>query len=177
MPKRVNDAPFDGTASIRQTERWLRPLTLRQRDVVMLLMSGDGYKQIAAKLDIAWQTARLHVTRIASGLPGNASPIRKVLEHADALLAFTDLTDAHLRSLVPLPSSEDQRHAARGLLTMAIRRNEIIPGARCVVCDNTERRLRGHHTDYARPYDVVWLCTVCHAQVHERERNPSGRAA
>jgi hypothetical protein len=156
---------------VGQPAPWLRPLTMRQKEVVLLVMAGDGYKQIAHKLDIAWQTARLHVTRIANSLPGDASPLRKVATFGDAMLAFTEIVEPKLDALVPLPSLPREREIAHGLLNGAIRAKTIPEGTVCAVCSSDQRGTHAHHTDYSRPLDVVWLCTVCHSQVHQRERS------
>lgn len=36
----------------------------------------------------------------------------------------------------------------------------------CKVCGTTER-IVGHHEDYKRPLDVVWLCQKHHIQRHD----------
>lgn len=35
----------------------------------------------------------------------------------------------------------------------------------CVMC-GSEKNIHGHHKDYTRPLDVVWLCATCHHRVH-----------
>jgi hypothetical protein len=35
----------------------------------------------------------------------------------------------------------------------------------CAIC-GTEANVQGHHKDYAKPLDVVWLCAKCHHRVH-----------
>ena len=32
-------------------------------------------------------------------------------------------------------------------------------------CPNTEHRIEAHHHDYARPLDVIWLCTPCYRKM------------
>lgn len=34
----------------------------------------------------------------------------------------------------------------------------------CLFCG--EVRVHGHHRDYSRPLDVVWLCAKCHHRLH-----------
>jgi len=46
----------------------------------------------------------------------------------------------------------------------AIRRGKLVRGP-CSVCGATEG-VDGHHTDYTRPLDVVWLCKPHHREAH-----------
>jgi hypothetical protein len=161
----------------QQPAVWLRPLTMRQKEVVLLVMAGDGYKQISGKLRIAWQTARLHVTRIADSLPGDAPPLRKVAAFGDAMLAFTELVEPKLDALIPRPSLHREREVAQSLLGNAISRGDVVEVLACAVCSSDQRGTHAHHTDYSKPLDVVWLCTVCHMQVHQRERTKRAAAA
>lgn len=34
----------------------------------------------------------------------------------------------------------------------------------CLFCG--EARVHGHHRDYSRPLDVIWLCAKCHHRLH-----------
>jgi hypothetical protein len=47
-------------------------------------------------------------------------------------------------------------------LRNAVRRGELARPTSCESCGGTGR-VHGHHDDYDRPLDVVWLCAVCHA--------------
>ena len=36
----------------------------------------------------------------------------------------------------------------------------------CQMC-NKQAKLHGHHDDYSKPLDVVWLCRACHINKHQ----------
>jgi hypothetical protein len=39
----------------------------------------------------------------------------------------------------------------------------------CERCGKLEAQM--HHPDYNKPFDVIWLCPLCHKQEHERIRD------
>jgi transposase-like protein len=64
---------------------------------------------------------------------------------------------------------EPEKQAARLLLNAAVKDGRMIRPTNCPKCDK-RCVVQAHHTDYARPLKVKWLCRQCHADVH-RERN------
>ena len=54
---------------------------------------------------------------------------------------------------------------AKTLVADAIRRGEIQRPKRCELCSKADR-LHGHHEDYDKPLDVIWLCPSCHNRLH-----------
>ena len=62
-------------------------LTRRQREVVALVRAGLTAKEIALRLRIAPATVRKHIEAVADKLPGHQPPIRRIMLHADDLLA------------------------------------------------------------------------------------------
>lgn len=54
---------------------------------------------------------------------------------------------------------------ARSLVAKAIRRGKIIRPHKCSQCKK-ECIPDGHHTDYSKPLEVIWLCKICHMKGH-----------
>ena len=54
------------------------------------------------------------------------------------------------------------RFKARKIVQNAIRRGRLVR-LPCVVCG---KKAQGHHPDYSRPLEVVWLCPTHHQQTH-----------
>ena len=65
------------------------------------------------------------------------------------------------RSILKHP--EKQR--ARELLKRAVLIGFLIKPKNCLECDE-KKNIQGHHEDYEKPLEVVWLCTVCHSKRH-----------
>jgi hypothetical protein len=54
-------------------------------------------------------------------------------------------------------------YRAHNALNNAIRDRKIFKEP-CALCGATD--VHGHHKDYARPLNVVWLCAKCHHRLH-----------
>lgn len=59
------------------------------------------------------------------------------------------------------------KNSAREKLRYAIKTGKIkrLP---CEVCG--QEKTHGHHTDYRKPLDVMWLCTLHHGEIHRGTR-------
>lgn len=62
------------------------------------------------------------------------------------------------------------KSSAHCKLARAIRIGKITKPNQCERCDSTEH-IHGHHEDYSKPLDVVWLCPDCHGKRHAEIRN------
>ena len=58
-----------------------------------------------------------------------------------------------------------QKNRARSYLNRLKAEGKIHPPVLCQVC-GVEGVLHGHHKDYSKPYDVLWLCKSCHWRSH-----------
>lgn len=67
---------------------------------------------------------------------------------------------AHRREYRKFP----EKFAARSALRKAIKSGDVARGA-CKVCGKTDR-IHGHHEDYSKPLDVIWLCDKHHRELH-----------
>lgn len=48
----------------------------------------------------------------------------------------------------------------------AVRDGRLIKPDACSRCSRAGIRLEGHHDDYSKPIEVVWLCVRCHRRHH-----------
>lgn len=62
----------------------------------------------------------------------------------------------------------ERNWAARYKVMLAVASGKLIKPELCEECGFPTRpeRLHGHHEDYARPLDVLWLCDLCHHKRH-----------
>ncbi len=58
---------------------------------------------------------------------------------------------------------------ASNLLRTAVFDGRIVKPNKCEGCEIEEGALSGHHKDYTKPYEVSWLCSICHGRVHRKE--------
>lgn len=56
---------------------------------------------------------------------------------------------------------------ARDRVANAVKAGKVIKPDRCSKC-HTVKKLDGHHEDYSKPLDVLWLCRQCHADIHKK---------
>lgn len=66
-----------------------------------------------------------------------------------------------------LEVTHEQREAARTCFKAAVY-NGAITQKPCAVCDDPHSE--GHHFDYTRPLEVIWLCKPHHGAVHSGAR-------
>ena len=54
------------------------------------------------------------------------------------------------------------KYKARQAVSNAVRDGRLARPSRCSKCGDDSRRIEGHHEDYSKLLEVVWLCSLCH---------------
>ena len=60
------------------------------------------------------------------------------------------------------------RQKAVSRVSWAIESGNIVKPSACCCCGEN-RPLQGHHDDYSKPLEVIWLCSPCHNHFHSRK--------
>jgi len=58
--------------------------------------------------------------------------------------------------------AKPQQKKATTAVSNAVRDGRLAKPCRCSRCGEKARRIEGHHEDYSKPLEVIWLCTLCH---------------
>lgn len=66
-------------------------------------------------------------------------------------------------------NSERNKNAIRQTVIRATAKGVIVRPSRCSQC-GAPGLVHAHHMNYARPFDIAWLCPACHSATHWRER-------
>jgi len=50
----------------------------------------------------------------------------------------------------------------------AVDSGKLVKPDNCEECGKPQKNLHGHHEDYEKPLEVIWLCPICHRAKHKR---------
>lgn len=93
----------------------------------------------------------------------NREKIRKqVMDRYYKLKSENKLADKWAKQA--LYKRDNLKLKAKASVKRALKDGRIIK-SNCVVCGE---KAEGHHPDYAKPYDVIWLCKKHHEAVHRK---------
>ena len=69
------------------------------------------------------------------------------------------------RSLYNQYKKNRKKIIARNMVNHNVRVGKLIKPEHCSRCGDT-RNIQGHHPDYNKPLEVLWLCSSCHSDEH-----------
>ena len=64
-----------------------------------------------------------------------------------------------------IEKNHHDKFLANAKLQYALDTGKVIRPNKCSMC-GIECIPQGHHHDYSKPLDVIWLCAKCHSKVH-----------
>ena len=74
--------------------------------------------------------------------------------------------NTHYQDVVILyRDNHPDRMEAMAQVQEAVRRGLLRRASKCLFCDR-RTRTQGHHEDYSKPYEVLWVCASCHKKIH-----------
>lgn len=63
-----------------------------------------------------------------------------------------------------------ERYEAYKKYRYAIKSGKLKKSTQCQMCGEKEIKIHGHHVDYMKPLEVIWVCLECHKQIHKRKK-------
>jgi len=74
--------------------------------------------------------------------------------------------DKRNKSLVEYRKNNFEKCRAHDKIKYAIKKGKIKKSEKCEFCGEKEK-LHGHHENYEKPLEVIWLCSRCHVAIHK----------
>jgi len=71
-------------------------------------------------------------------------------------------------------SKHKLKQSARKKVRYAIKTGVLVKLNHCESCGESGQ-LDGHHEDYSKPLEVLWLCRTCHAKTHNERKTERGK--
>jgi hypothetical protein len=92
---------------------------------------------------------------------------KKTIEKRKAYEQTPKRKKAHCKRSKEYIKNNPKKRKALYDLHLAIRYGRIIKPTVCSICGKGNCRIEGHHTDYSKPFDVIWCCHNCHKDIHQ----------
>ncbi len=75
---------------------------------------------------------------------------------------------AELAAIKRYKQRHPEKRRAHGIISQRVARGKLIKPQNCQMCQVFSLKLEGHHEDYSKPLDVMWLCRTCHKRIHRK---------
>lgn len=74
--------------------------------------------------------------------------------------------DYYEKYIKPYDRTHRKQKRAKDTLKYHIKNGDIERPKGCEYCKDDTYILHGHHEDYSKPLEVIWLCPMCHKRLH-----------
>lgn len=106
---------------------------------------------------------------------------RRAYDRARSLLPHRQEMARKRSNMYAKPASvwrtkNEEKYKAHSAVSNALRDGKMMKPLACEACAR-EVRLQGHHDDYSKPLEVIWLCAPCHGERHRWLNELKRRAA
>lgn len=75
----------------------------------------------------------------------------------------------HLETTRQYEKENPEKIKAQRKVRKAVLSGKLIRSQICQIC-NKQTKTHGHHEDYNKPLDVIWMCSNCHLYHHQKDR-------
>ena len=97
---------------------------------------------------------------------GNKKKYLELMRKANKKSYWKDIEESR-RKKRNFYRKREMEYKANALLNVYIKRGKVIKKDICEDCYN-KKAIDGHHEDYKKPLEVIWLCEKCHGRRHRK---------
>ena len=69
-------------------------------------------------------------------------------------------------------SEHSKQQRAHSMVCTAVARGALVRSDVCAMCGESSSTIFGHHEDYDKPLEVIWVCPPCHSRIHSLRKYP-----
>ena len=81
-------------------------------------------------------------------------------------ISMVDVCIGEIEQATEETALERKKSASHAMVASAVKHGMLVRSTTCSECGDPHDRIQGHHEDYDKPLDVVWLCPSCHGKRH-----------
>jgi len=123
-------------------------------EVLNLIGKGVPIERLAKKFNVS------------KAYMANVKVLGKIPQpHSNALTEHGVALEKSLAASTKHHNANRNKKNARSRLQYAVEVGEMVRPTVCPAC-GLEKFVEGHHEDYSKPLEVIWMCSKCHGKHH-----------